>query len=149
MDSLFSGLPNNSFLLNSRFKCFLSLNDSDCDVDDDDEKTHKVPFCDLNFCENSRFFRFMFLAIYPCILALCVSGNLLNLYIYWDFRLRTSSAVRLLASKAVCNILFVLCIGINFVREFSRDSPEFESFYWTAHPATMFIANSFGACSVW
>lgn len=100
-------------------------------------------------CEDMNLYQILFAYLYPLLLILCIVGNVLNICVYMESHLRTSSTVRLLYAKALANISFLITLFPGLIKVYYPESAAVESFFWLSNPTAVFLANSFGGCATW
>lgn len=97
--------------------------------------------------------RGLFIYMYPFIATICVVGNTANLIVYNHSYLRTSTTIRMLAMKAVANVLNILSLlpihisSLALLSPASHDIPP--PFYWNSLVYVLFFSNVFSTIAIW
>lgn len=97
--------------------------------------------------------RGLFIYLYPFIATLCVVGNTANLIVYNHSYLRSSTTIRMLAMKAIANILNILSLLPMHISSLALLSPSSHDipppFYWLSLRYVLFFSNVFSTIAIW
>ena len=104
-------------------------------------------------CEGRAPIRFIMTYLFPIIFLICIFGNAMNIFVFRIEHMKRSLAVKMLAVKAIANIIFVCCLSpgaLKLIIDWDPETyPKLEWFYRNSWPYSVALANLSGTYATW